>query len=112
MRTSGLVVMSWLLVACSSAKDSAGGGDDEEQMVATLERMAALARENPSCERWADENQRLFGAEQLKTMITRIGTYEGSARERFQARYGERVRVASAVVQPIAQRCVTVLREK
>jgi len=108
-----LVMISLLVLAsCSSDKPPANAGDEEEQMVATLERMAALARENPSCERWADENQRLFGAEQLKTMIARIGTYEGSARERFQARYGERVRVASAIVQPIAQRCVTVLREK
>lgn len=105
-------VLGIVLVACGSGYDppSASPEEADEAMVSTFEQMADLAGQKPTCERWADENKRRFGASRLTVMTERIRTFDDARRQAFQAKFGERIRKANELVEPIARRCVDELR--
>ena len=102
--------MRWLVVvavfACSKYEPTPETPEEQDEtMVVTFEEMARVARQDPSCDRWTEVNKQ-FGARRLQTMIERMQKLTPAQQEAFRAKYGARIDAASAVVFPVAQRCI------
>jgi hypothetical protein len=101
------ILVTLALIACSKYEPKPETADEQDEaMVLTYEDMANLARENPTCERWASENQRRWGARRLQQMIQRMQSFDKATGDAFRAKYGDRITKADEVVAPLAERCL------
>jgi hypothetical protein len=102
--------MRWLVVVAVIACDKyepkpETAEEQDETMIIAFEEMARVARDNPSCERWLEVNK-TWGTKRLQMMIERMQNFTPAEGEAFRAKYGARIDAASAVVTPVAQRCI------